>query len=125
MSLSPNYPIGALTPIQRKKWLGFLEVYPAFARIPTKEIVLTSSDIGKALSSKSCNVIRDLQRISRRLNNIIRIQEGTKDSRNNFVPIHPDLNPREQVRKRGRQKNTSREKGFKGNSVWIKLWLSE
>ena len=119
-----NYSLDNLTSIQLKKWQKFLSVYPDFCHAPTQQLELTSSDLGKILSSKSCNVLRDLERISKRLGYILRVQEGTRD-RQGFVPVHPLFNPLKDARKPGRQKNTSKEKGLRGNAIWLKVWLEK
>ncbi len=110
----------ALTKAQKEKWKCFSKAFPDFTE--KNDIIRNTSEIGKIMGIRSSDVVRDLSRISKRLGNKLRIQHMKLDSRNRFFPAESD-----DLRKikGGRQRGTSLEKGLKGNSIWLRIWLEK
>lgn len=109
-----------LTACQQKKYTKLLEKYPNIFNMEP-DAALSTVEIGECIGSHSKWVIRDLQRISKRLDNHFSIQIMVKKDRaKGFRPLNVDL---DSECKGGRQKLSSREKGFKGTSHWIRLTL--
>ncbi len=110
-----------LTRAQKQKWMRLSKAYPEFCEKST--IILSTSQIGEAMGIRSSDVFRDLTRISRRLGHRLRLQIMIQDSRKRFFPAtRDDIRNLKKIRG-GRQKKTSAEKGFQGNSWWINLSL--
>ena len=112
-----------LTKVQNAKWRKFLDAYPKF--VVDKTITLSTAQIGKIIGSKSCDVMRDLNRVSRRLGHLLRVQIVIPDARNRFFPAtSQDIVNIRKIRG-GRQKNTSKEQGLRGNAIWLRIWLEK
>ena len=108
-----------LTLCQKKKFAKLLEKYPNIFNMESDE-ALSTADIGQCIESHPRNVIRDLSRISQRLGHSFSIQRMVPRERSpGFRPV-TELDT---VSKGGRQKLSSREKGFKGTPHYIRLVL--
>jgi hypothetical protein len=109
-----------LTETQKHKWTNFLISYPDFCA--EKEILLTTSELGKALQCRPDHVCRQLIYISRGLEHRLRFQKMTSDSRNKvYKADHLDL----RNMKGGRQRGCSKEKGIKGKSILLRVWFEK
>ena len=109
-----------LTKTQLIKWESFLESYSEF--YTTSDIILTTADIGKALQCRPDHVVRQLSYISRGLEHKLQFQKMTRDSRNRFFKAET-----EDLRnmKGGRQRGCYKEKGLKGNAIYLRIWLDK
>lgn len=108
-----------LTKTQRRKWENFLSLYPNFFVL--KDITLTTVELGKSLDCRPDHVLRLLRYINRGFGGKLSIEHMVCDSRNRlFKADHLDL--RNNV-KGGRQRGCSKEKGFRGKSLWLRIWI--
>ena len=119
-----EYSFEKLTFKQKQKWRHFLEAYPQFATVPAMKDNFTSAELGKALLSRSNDVVRDLKLISKRISCALRVQLMKRVRSGDFIPAdHDDIR---HIKRRDKEKDNKgwfKKNRFEGTSQWIKLSL--